>query len=1687
MIDSKKWIEICSEGLTIHEVNAIIRIEQNFIDDEKKSSLTVKCKDFKTLYQQTNSIFPWKGYAGFRLADRKNAYEFDLLIFTHCSILVIELKDWHGKISNTNGRWCLNNRDMGKSPVTVTRNKAYLIMDKLQEINKKYSNIYVNYLVVMTGKATFTELPEAERNYVMQLENFLKLKDEEEFRKKFGHKDKTSFIDPADLAKEFFQEKTIPPKPYRKSGYIAEEDALFVHPNHLYKEYLAHSEEIKTDLALLRRWDFNRINDNSAKTPDGRYRIVKHEYDVLEYIKIANEDLFNSCLSHKLPPIKEDITAQYTDIFSYLPSNRSFNIFIEQNANKLNKEERLQIVYLLLKKLSNLHKIEIAHRDINYHSIWITDAKKITFSNFISAYYPKKGTIGNIRDILSVSGIKDLAFEYFPITKPTSYVQDIRSATVLAWHIINAKSISPNNIKIFAEEIKTNNDWYADIFREALSEHPFTDGKAFFDAFDKKIPKQKYDFTFDESKLDYYKHPYHHNLKYPLDTDKDYLVDASDKEVYLSNGKVVKAWLNIQYQNNNAAAQIVWKFLERISFLKNLAPDYLPTIHEFGIAAKTCSLFIVSDYIKGYTWEELQQENLELNHKYEIIYKLIQAIEHLHGLNIYHGDLHPKNIKISVDSNSNAKLYLLDLVDYTPNGKSNLNYYYSPPTAEEASERERDNFAVMRMACELLNIKWGEDSVQFSEITTVIKLECSDRETGFISLERFKKALQPKKNIEFIDIEGKNQNNHTFQIFPEENELFVSFNKYKNDIKNKIYIEFFGIGGSFKTVFNLATNNFDYAFQPKEKQELTPKIKKDSNLSIPFGLNILGDESYELENLSKILLNWPAFTQVLSTFEQTQINLKQPNLTTSLTSDSLNPTEAIEELSVNPTLNADTRQQLSTRNLWTAIINKETDSLPYVIAVMGVKNNQANNKTSPKIEVDHNNKQWLLFYETGRNEQVLDHFRKDDRIKVIVKDSKNREFSIGLLNLQFSTSNYLCFDEEPKNTHILKNNPILYLQNNQTAASLRRRKKAVERILDGESVINQLPEYFEANCTIPSTSYNIKIGEEEFRLYERDNGHGGIIRLNNAQRDAFTKLLQNGPLSLLQGPPGTGKTEFIAAFVHFLFTQQSVQKILLVSQSHEAVNTAAERIRKHCQRLEKNISIVRFSNRESAVSAELQDVFSQNLVISKREILQASQIKRICEIGQALGIPEDYLKLRAELQLDIGGQIERLNRLEKYSSRQNDDIAEYKRLGKKITQHIHCAIENFTDNNKNIYTDKIIVDKTIVDKILPTLINKLDEHFCIQPKSSTQAENLINLTWSMQQALSNEKVNYDEFLARSRQLVVGTCVGIGQGNIEIDKNIYDWVIIDEAARSISSELAIAMQSAKRILLVGDHKQLPPLYSEEHKRALARHLGISDCEEEFERILGSDFERVFESPYGQHTCATLKTQYRMAPAIGNLISECFYEGKLENGRSAKEIPDVYTSVHQHFSSCVTWLDTSNLPNSYHQEKDEHGSLINETEADLIIQHLQYLAKNDDFIQSNIIQDCLEKQEAVIGIICMYGEQKNLIRKKFNEKKWSDQFRQLVKIDTVDSYQGKENRIIMLSITRHDKTHSTGFLKLPNRINVALSRAMDRLIIVGATAMWRKKNTHLPLGKVLAMMESSENKLAYSIIQAKPNNY
>ncbi|MGN5078861.1 C-terminal helicase domain-containing protein [Aeromonas veronii] len=182
--------------------------------------------------------------------------------------------------------------------------------------------------------------------------------------------------------------------------------------------------------------------------------------------------------------------------------------------------------------------------------------------------------------------------------------------------------------------------------------------------------------------------------------------------------------------------------------------------------------------------------------------------------------------------------------------------------------------------------------------------------------------------------------------------------------------------------------------------------------------------------------------------------------------------------------------------------------------------------------------------------------------------------------------------------------------------------------------------------------------------------------------------------------------------------------------------------------------------------------------------------------------------------------------------------------------------------------------------------------------------------------------------------------------------------------------------------------------------------------------------------------------------------------------------------------VTWLDTSALGNRAHHQDDKGVSIYNRCEADLIINLLKQVAEEKDFLYE--LKTWVKEEEPAIGVICMYGEQKRLLRQKFKEVQWDEGFKSLVKIDTVDSYQGKENRIIILSLTRSDKHQSPGFLRAPNRINVALSRAMDRLLIVGSVQMWRVNNKHLPLGRVASFLEEQGRDAGYCFVDAQLAN-
>lgn len=1282
------------------------------------------------------------------------------------------------------------------------------------------------------------------------------------------------------------------------------------------------------------------------------------------------------------------------------------------------------------------------------HSIWLSADDKITLSGFATAYFQSEQTVGDIREILEVSG--DLAKTAFPVLDGinlTPYQYDVRSLAVLAWHIIQAKRISSDSLNEMKNKLADETTWYAETLRMALLNTPYESAADFLDKFNQAKPEQAVDFSFDFAKLEPFIHDINHSRAYR--EDNDFIVENSEKEVYQSNGLLVKAWLNADPQQDQAKARVVLNWLENMAKLANLSPDYVPKIREFGIAKKSGCLFTVSDFIDGQTWQAVCQLDLSDEQKLMIIQKFTQNIEHLHSLGFTHGDLKPDNVLVTLDDD-NIQLHILDILDFSPSGQSQFNTEYSPEF-DHATEKQRDNFAVMKMACELLGVAWNMPSEKFANIAQAVQQEYADNQTAFISLARFKEALNPKPTTPMIDIEvGGREPFLPIGIYPENGELFMQFKESTRYPNEEIDITFIGLGGKITIFYTIAEQKFRHAASPFERTYINRNDRDNSQCSLKIGLNITHSNYSNLDKLNEFIANNEIFKQAVIQFVQEQF-FKQPEK------------ERVDEADIVETEIVDTAEPDTTapiieqcpsiQKLWQAILDTETEALPSVTACDGLIKTEQGEIYIP--------------YEGEIN--PIDQFKRDEIVEAIGKYTDNngdeKTFAYGTVDIGKSTLNEVHIKKlkEKNASRIVADTPI-YFQSKQNKASYTRRKNALQRILDGESAVKDLVHYFDERCTLSPEKYDIQVSDKEFARYDQPEKG---VSLNEAQRIAFQKLIANGPLSLLQGPPGTGKTEFISAFVHYLFDVQKVRNILLVSQSHEAVNTAAERIRKHCQRLGTDLQLVRFSNREIADSEILEDVFSPNLVSQKRGQLNVNKIGNICQLGRSMGLPENYLRERAELAFEIGSQIRRYQKIVKSSKDENIDEDE-KRLRKKLEKSIKEQAQAMR-----------LRELVEIDEILPKLIGELNQKHNIQPSEDVQAGKLIDLTQDMLETLSNERTNYDEFLARSRQLVIGTCVGIGQKHIGIADNLYDWVIVDEAARSISSELAIAMQSGTRILLVGDHKQLPPLYSEEHKNALARRLGISKRGEELDQVLGSDFERVFQSEYGKQTCATLKTQYRMAPAIGSLVSACFYDNVLENGKQDSDVPNIYFRLPEKLKSFVTWLDTASLPNAYH-EQGKNGSLSNRAEADVIIGVLQDLANDNTFMNSKTIQKCLDKNEQAIGVICMYGEQKKLIRKKFNERSWDDNFRRLVKIDSVDSYQGKENRVIILSLTRHDKTYSTGFLHLPNRINVALSRAMDKLVIVGAKTVWEQpKNIKTPLAKVLNFMKNQINTNYYAI--------
>jgi len=301
--------------------------------------------------------------------------------------------------------------------------------------------------------------------------------------------------------------------------------------------------------------------------------------------------------------------------------------------------------------------------------------------------------------------------------------------------------------------------------------------------------------------------------------------------------------------------------------------------------------------------------------------------------------------------------------------------------------------------------------------------------------------------------------------------------------------------------------------------------------------------------------------------------------------------------------------------------------------------------------------------------------------------------------------------------------------------------------------------------------------------------------------------------------------------------------------------------------------------------------------------------------------------------------------------------------------------------------------------------------------------------------------------------VIGTtCVQCGSREFSEEYPVFDIVIIDEVSKATPPELLLPMLKGKKIVLVGDHKQLPPMVDSETLEDLAQQQGIR--REEYSHLERSLFKELYEAAPENMKCM-LNIQYRMHPVIMNCINQFYIDHR--NGGLSCGIPDVdQARSHNCEGGFLTkehhglWIDTKMKPENF--ELTAGTSFQNPEEIRVIKKILEEMAVS---FRKNRANNC-EKKE--IGVITFYSAQARHLRSQL-EGYLSDVFK--LRIGTVDRFQGIEKPIVIVSLVRNNSSGKIGFAKKPQRINVAFSRAKELLIVVGCSELFINKYNGLKI--------------------------
>lgn len=332
----------------------------------------------------------------------------------------------------------------------------------------------------------------------------------------------------------------------------------------------------------------------------------------------------------------------------------------------------------------------------------------------------------------------------------------------------------------------------------------------------------------------------------------------------------------------------------------------------------------------------------------------------------------------------------------------------------------------------------------------------------------------------------------------------------------------------------------------------------------------------------------------------------------------------------------------------------------------------------------------------------------------------------------------------------------------------------------------------------------------------------------------------------------------------------------------------------------------------------------------------------------------------------------------------------------------------------------------------------------LDPERGNQSQADVSLQrWKKLLTTREGRESAAKWLLGSKHLHAATCTGMARADYGLWRRTFDIAIIDEAGKAFGAELLIPASVAKKVVLVGDHNQLPPTVTTDVLDVdIGYRLSMTEVEELLRRNM---FHEIFEQLPADGK-GMLTTQFRMHKDIGDVVSEMFYDGHLDSARS----DEGWDLTRRR----ITFVDFSKVSNYRHRKSNASQSIENRTERAAVHTLLARMSKTGKFKSLSIL------------VVCPYEAQRKAVKDEIDLSGYELD----LAVTTVDAVQGGEANIVILMMTR--SSGRVQFLLDKHRLNVALSRARDAVIVFGHIECLTK-NADSPVSHLLKIGERNKS--------------